>query len=315
MYFMYKNLKLYLVIPVYNEEKLIIPTLKGVPKTIDKIMVVNDASTDKTARLVLGYSKKDRRVKLVNHEKNAGVGQSIVTGYKKCAEEKADVVVVVGGDNQMDLADLPNFLEPFVKDEADYVKGNRFLWRSLKDMPKHRFFGNSLLSLMTKIASGYWKIFDTQDGYTAISRRVIETVDWNRAWKGYGYVSDWLIKFNAYGFRVKDVPRRPIYLKGEKQSQIRIGRYAVKIMPLLLRGFFWRLKEKYIVRDFHPLVFFYIFGLMLLPLGLISGLWLLYHRIFIGNISSTTAILSALFIISGLQLVLFAMLFDMEASD
>ena len=315
MYFMYKKLKVYLVVPAYNEERLIAPTLKGVPKTVDRVLVINDASTDKTAKVVLDYSKKDRRVRLITHEKNSGVGQAIITGYKAAAKEKADVVVVVGGDNQMDFADLPNFLEPFVKGEADYVKGNRFLWRSLDDMPKHRFFGNSMLSLMTKIASGYWKIFDTQDGYTAISRKVIETVDWSSAWKGYGYVSEWLIRFNTYGFRVKDVPRRPVYLKGERQSQIRIGRYMVKVAPLLLRGFFWRLKEKYIVRDFHPLVFFYMSGLLLLPVGLLLGAWLLYHRIFIGAISTTTAILSTLFIISGLQLILFAMLFDIEASD
>ena len=312
---MYKRLKVYLVIPAYNEERLIIPTLKSVPKTIDKVIVVNDASKDRTAKLVLGYARKNRKVRLISHEKNRGVGQAIITGYKKSAEEKADVVVVAGGDNQMDFADLPNFLEPFARGEADYVKGNRFLWRSMKDMPKHRFFGNSTLSLMTKIASGYWKVFDTQDGYTAISRRVIETIDWDKAWKGYGYVSDWLIRFNIYGFRVMDVPRRPVYLKNERQSQIKIGRYISKILPMLLKGFFSRLKQKYIIRDFHPLVFFYIFGMILLPVGLALGLWLIYHRIFLGDISATTALLSALFVISGLQLLLFGMLFDMEESN
>ena len=181
-------------------------------------------------------------------------------------------------------------------------------------MPRQRLIGNSTLSFLTKIASGYWKIFDTQDGYTAIRKRVIDTIDWDKAWKGYGYVSDWLIRMNAYGFRVKDVPRRPIYLPGERQSQIGIGRYIARVLPMLVRGFFWRLKEKYIVRDFHPLVFFYILGLILTPAGFLTGLWLLWYSLFVGGVSGSTAVLVAMMLILGLQSTFFAMLFDMEAS-
>lgn len=311
---MYKGKKVFLVVPAYNEQKLIGPTMDGVPKTIDRVYVVNDCSTDRTPDIVKKHSKKDRRIRLINHEKNMGVGQGIITGYLQSYKDGADIVVVVGGDNQMDLADLDNFLEPIVKDEADYVKGNRFLWRSMKDMPKHRFFGNSMLSLLTKVASGYWKIFDTQDGYTAISRNAIKAVDWDMAWKGYGYVSEWLVRFNVCGLRVKDVPRRPIYLPGERQSQIRIGRYIRKVGPMMIKRFFWRLKEKYIIRNFHPLVFFYIFGIILLPIGLLSGIWLVWYRLMMGPVTGATALLVALLIISGLQLLLFAMFFDMEAS-
>ncbi len=312
---MYKKLRVSMVIPAYNEEKLIKPTLDGVPKYVDRVYVIDDKSTDKTASIVQRCSKRDKRVKLIRHGRNMGVGQAIITGYRQSAKDKYDVAVVVGGDNQMDLADMPNFLEPLAKGEADYVKGNRWMWRSLDIMPKHRFLGNSTLSFLTKIASGYWKIFDTQDGYTAASRRLIETMDWDNAWKGYGYVSDWLIRMNTYGFRVKDVPRRPIYLPGERQSQIGIGRYILKVLPMLARGFFRRLKEKYVVRDFHPLVFFYVLGLVLLPIGFLYGLWLLWHRLFIGLISESNAILVALLIITGFQSLFFAMLFDMQASD
>ena len=311
---MYKKMKVSLVVPAYNEEKLIKPTLDSVPSYVDRIYVIDDCSTDRTASIVSKAATKDKRIRLLKHEKNMGVGQSIITGYRQSAKDGYNVTAVVGGDNQMDLSDLPNFLEPLAKGEADYVKGNRFLWRSLKDMPKHRLFGNSSLSLLTKIASGYWKIFDTQDGYTATTKQVIETLDWDNAWKGYGYVSEWLIRLNVYGFRVKDVPRRPIYLPGEKQSQINIGRYMLRIIPMLTRRFFWRIKEKYIVRDFHPLAFFYVLGMLLLPIGFFYGLWLLWYRLFIGMISETNAILVALLIITGFQSVFFAMLFDMEAS-
>jgi len=311
---MYKRLKVSVVIPAYNEQKLIGDTLAGVPRCVDRVYVVDDCSTDRTSAVVAKIAMRDRRVRLIRHERNMGVGQAIITGYKQSARDRNDVAVVIGGDNQMDLGDLPAFLEPIRKGEADYVKGNRFLWRSLDVMPRHRLLGNSILSFMTKMASGYWKVFDTQDGYTATTRRVIETMDWDRAWKGYGYVSEWLVRLNVYGFKVKDVPRRPIYIPGQRQSQIKIGRYMLRVAPMLVRRFFWRLKEKYVIRDFHPLVLFYLLGLILLPVGFIFGLWLVWYRLFIGTFSEGNAVLAALLIITGFQSLFFAMLFDMESN-
>jgi len=311
---MYKKHKVALVIPAYNEEKLIGSTLKGVPKYVDRIYVIDDCSKDQTTDIVKDFAGKDKRVLLLRHKKNMGVGQAIITGYKQAAKDNYDIVVVIGGDNQMDLADLPNFLEPIVKDEADYVKGNRWMWHSLDVMPKHRFFGNSMLSFMTKIASGYWNIFDTQDGYTAATKKLIDTVDWDKAWKRYGYPGEWLVRFNVYGFRVKDVPRRPIYIEGERQSQIGIGKFIGKIMPMLVRRFFWRMTEKYIIRDFHPLFMFYMLGLTLLPIGFFYGAYLIWYRVMIGPFSESNAVLVALLIITGLQSLFFGMLFDMENS-
>ncbi|HLC56892.1 MAG TPA: glycosyltransferase family 2 protein [Candidatus Nanoarchaeia archaeon] len=314
---MYKKLKVALVIPAHNEERLIVPTLENVPKTIDKVYVMDDASTDKTAEIVKNW--KDKRVELVKfHDKKnpRGPGHGIIAGYQKASRYGYDAVVVIGGDNQMDLADLPNFLEPFVKDEADYVKGNRFLGvnaSAFNVMPGKRFFGNSMLSFMTKFASGYWGIFDTQDGYTAISKKAIDLIDWKEVWGGYGYVSDFLVVFNRYNLRVKDVPRRAIYLPGERQSQIKIGKYIRRMAPLLIKRFFWRLKNKYLFQEFHPLVFFYFFGILFIPIGIILGIRALYFAI-ISTAPTNETILSALFIITGLQFFLFAMLFDMQAN-
>lgn len=313
---MYKGLKIALVIPAYNEEKLIKPTLEGVPKTIDKIYAIDDGSTDNMVSVIKEQMKKDSRITLIRHKRNMGVGAAIINGYRQSSKDGYDIAVVIGGDNQMDLEDLPNFLEPLYKHEADYTKGNRFLLggTAYSKMPKHRFFGNSILSFATKMASGYWKIFDTQDGYTAITKEAIDRVNWDDAWKGYGYVSDFLVLFNVYGLSVKDVPRRAIYLKGERQSQINLLKYICRVGPRLVRRFFWRLKMKYFYQDFHPLIFFYMLGFLLLPIGILLGIWILYNS-FTGPVSGNQAILTALFIITGMQSLFFAMLFDMQQSQ
>lgn len=243
---MYKNISVSLVIPAYNEEKLIEDTLLGVPPFVDKIYVIDDGSTDNMAKIVSDFP--DERVNLIRHKKNEGVGAAIINGYKKSASDGYDATVVIGGDNQMDLSDLPNLLNPIVNGDADYVKGNRFLYSNLNSMPLKRLFGNVILSFMTRLASGYWSINDTQDGYTVITKKAIKSIDWDKAWKKYGYVSDFLVRFNVYNFRVKDVPRKPVYLKGERQSQIKIGKYMADIIPMLMKGFLWRLWKKYIKR-------------------------------------------------------------------
>ena len=243
---MYKALRISMVIPAYNEERLIVDTISAVPSYVDRIYVVDDSSTDSTAKIVQEFKLKDDRVELLQHKVNRGPGAAIITGYKKSASDGCDVAIVVGGDNQMGLKYLPDFLEPLLNGEADYVKGNRFLRGRPKNMPFVRVFGNRVLTLMTRIASGYWHIGDTQDGYTAISKKAIETVEWDRAWPKYGYVSDFLIRFNVYGLKVKDVHRKEVYLPGEQQSKIKIRRYIFTVGPMIIRGFLWRLKEKYI---------------------------------------------------------------------
>lgn len=314
---MYKDKKISLVIPAYNEEKLIKPTLENVPDVIDRIYVVDDCSTDNMVNVVMECKKNDQRIELLQHEKNMGPGQGIITGYRKSAEDGYDIAVVVGGDFQMPLDQVDNLLEPLIKGGADYTKGNRFMMggNAFDDMPKIRLFGNTMISMFTKIASGYYKIFDVVDGYTAITKRAIELINWDKAWKGYGYPMDFLIRLNIYGLKVKDVPRTAIYIPGERQSQIKGVRYALKVTPMLLKGFLNRLIVKYIFRDFNPIVFFYLFGITLLPVGLALGVFLVYSRL-IGNvIPPAMAILDALLIITGLQFLLFAMLFDMQESD
>ena len=314
---MYRGKKIALTIPARNEERLIGPTLESVPETIDRIYVIDDGSTDGTQAQIKKYSAADPRIELLVHAGNKGVGQAIISGYLRSSQDGYDITVVVGGDNQMPLEQVEDLLDPLVDEQVDYTKGNRFMMadEGLEDMPWTRMFGNALISIMTKMASGYYKIFDVVDGYTAISRRAIELVDWSKAWKGYGYPMDFLVRLNAYGLKVKDVPRRAIYLAGERQSQIKGLPYALRVAPMLVRGFFWRLFARYLVRDFHPLLLFYLFGLILFPLGVLYGGYLVYLQWSGEGVSGPRSVVCALMIIMGIQFQLFAMLYDMQESE
>jgi glycosyltransferase involved in cell wall biosynthesis len=316
---MYRDKTISLIIPTRNEAKLIMATLEDVPSIIDKIYVVDDGSTDNQNTVITLCAKKDSRITLLKHEKNVGPGGAIITGYLHSSKEGYDIAVVVGGDHQMPLDEVVRFLDPIIDGHADYTKGNRFLLGQLDDtlekMSKVRLVGNWIITGLTKVASGLYKIMDFVDGYTAISKRAIDAIKWERAWKGYGYPMDFLIRLNAYGFKVIDVPRTAIYLPGERQSQIKGLRYALRVTPMLIRGFFWRLKFKYLYRDFHPLVLFYFLGILLLFCGILVGLFLLYARIFeLEIITVSRTIIFLLLILLGVQLILFAMFFDMENS-
>ncbi len=317
---MYRNKKISLVIPCYREEKLIKPTLENVPELIDKIYVIDDASPDNQNEVILKCAEKDPRIELLKHKINQGPGGAVITGYSEASKDGYDIVVVVGGDNQMPLDEVKNFLNPIVDGKVHYTKGNRFLLTKIDDtvkkMPKLRLIGNWIITVLTKIGSGYYKAMDVVDGYTAISKQAIDTINWSKAWKKYGYPMDFLIRLNAYGFKIMDIPRTAIYLPGERQSQIKGFRYAMKVSPMLFKKFLWRLRFKYIYRDFHPLVFFYYLSFMLIPIGLLFGLYLIIDKLFLGSagVTAPRAIFVALLLISGMQLLLFAMLFDMEES-
>ena len=314
---MYRNKKISLVIPAYNEEKLIKPTLENVPLIIDKIYVVDDYSPDEQNSVIEQCAQKDNRIQLIKHKSNKGPGAAIITGYLKSSEENYDIAVVVGGDFQMPLDEVDKLLDPVIDGKADYSKGNRFLLSKLDEtlnrMPKTRLIGNWIITALTKVASGYYKIMDVVDGYTAISKDAIDAIDWSKAWGKYGYPMDFLIRLNAYGLKVIDVPRTAIYLEGERQSQIKGLSYALKVSPMIFKGFLWRLRFKYMYLDFHPLVLFYYFSFLLLPIGIMDGIYLILKEfVYNTGVSGPQAILCALLVLMGVQFLLFAMFFDME---
>jgi glycosyltransferase involved in cell wall biosynthesis len=300
------------VVPAHDEETLIGTTLGGIPSFVDSVLVVDDGSTDSTAERAQAFG--DPRVELIRHDGNRGVGAAIVTGYRHALEQGVDVVCVMAADNQMDPDDLGTLVQPVARGELDYAKANRlFTGQAWKLIPRTRYLGNAVLSMLTKIASGYWHVADSQSGYTAIGRTMLAQLDLDRVFTGYGFPNDLLVHLNVWNARVRDFPSRPVYGVGER-SEIRYRHVVPRISWLLLKGFFWRLREKYVIRDFHPLVFFYTFGFLAMLAGLVLGGIELGFRIAGNQVSVGTVVLIALLLISGSQLTLFAMWFDMESN-
>jgi glycosyltransferase involved in cell wall biosynthesis len=328
---MYKSKTIAVVIPAYNEEKLVGRTVSSIPDFIDFIIVVNDCSKDGTIRVVTdagarplasvekgekgkSVAETGKRLFLLNHEKNQGVGGAIVSGYLWCRNNDVDVAVVMAGDAQMDPADLESIIGPVAQGEYDYCKGNRlFTGEAWKKIPKIRYLGNSVLSFMTKIASGYWHVADSQSGYTAINAKMLKLIDWDRTYKRYGCPNDYLVRLNVCNARVKDVPVKPLYGIGEK-SGINIVTVIPKISLLLVKLFWWRMLNKYVIRDFHPLVLFYSISLLLTFFGTGFGLYLLWYRFAMGPVVATSVLFAVFLMIMGVQFGLFAMLFDMDNS-
>jgi glycosyltransferase involved in cell wall biosynthesis len=300
------------VVPAHDEERLVGETLRGMPEFVDRVYVVDDASRDATAERAREVA--DARVEVITHERNLGVGAAILSGYRRALEEGVEVTCVMAADNQMDPVELPDIAGPVARGEVEYAKANRLVsGEAWKVIPRTRYLGNAVLSLLTKIASGYWHVADSQAGYTAISRDALRRLDLDRVYRGYGFPNDLLVHLNVQNARVRDVPSRPIYDVGE-QSGIRLRRVVPRISWLLLKGFWWRMAQKYVIRDFHPLVFFYFFGVLMTALGLALGVLEVVLRILGNEITPATIVLVAVLLIAGLQLTLFAMWFDMEAN-
>jgi glycosyltransferase involved in cell wall biosynthesis len=309
-----KDCAIAVVVPAYNEELLIGRVIETMPEYVDRIAVVDDCSQDGTAEVVRSYkAQSDERLVLLEHETNQGVGGAIATGYKWCRDHEIDVAVVMAGDAQMDPDDLPALLEPVINGEVDYAKGNRlFTGDAWQQIPKVRYLGNSGMSLLTKIASGYWHVADSQCGYTAINLKALKTIDWDKMYKRYGQPNDLLVRLNIHNFRVRDVPVTPVYDIGE-DSGVRPIRMIPRLSWLLFKLFVYRMWQKYVIRDFHPLLFFYGMAFFLLAVSVPLGLRVFYKWLIMGgNIPPINALAWMSGTIAGLQSLFFAMWFDME---
>jgi glycosyltransferase involved in cell wall biosynthesis len=352
------------VVPAYNEEKQIRQVLETMPDFVDRIIVVNDCSTDNTAATVLDYISKKKsvqliaknntgntsdskynraehllkekqqtdmeyfipseianvnlesdRVILINNLKNGGVGASIARGYKWCLDNNIDCTAVMAGDGQMDPAELEKICLPVLNEEIDYVKGNRLIHGGARlIMPKTRYFGNSILSILTKIASGYWHVYDTQTGYTAISLSALGAIKLHDIYKNYGMPNDMLVKLNIAFCTLKEVKIKPVYNIGEN-SKMKVMKVIPRISWLLFKSFFKRLWVKYLFRDFHPLFLLYhlafLMGILTIPYAfkimsiVISG----------GSVSSATMLAFFFLFTSSFQSLLFAMWMDIQDNE
>jgi glycosyltransferase involved in cell wall biosynthesis len=352
------------VVPAYNEEDQISMVIETMPAFVDRIIIVNDCSRDKTADIVKSYwgtdlnsgkkilnitskqiegryhrservlqqqaiaelnlflpskieniNPENERVILINQLKNGGVGAAIARGYKWCKDHDIDCTAVMAGDGQMDPDELESICYPVVFDNLDYVKGNRLIHRSaLLVIPKIRYFGNSVLSILTKLASGYWHVSDTQTGYTAIGKKALNSIRIFDIYKRYGMPNDMLVKLNIAMCSLKEVGIKPVYDIGE-QSKMKIWKVIPRITWLLIKSFFKRLWLKYFFRDFHPLFILYhisfIVGIVSIPL-----LYKVIRLTFLEKeVNPVTLLALGFLLISGLQSLLFAMWMDIQDNE
>lgn len=309
---MFQEKMICVVVPAHNEETQIAKVVHTMPDYVDAIVVIDDASSDQTVAVVEAEMKQTQKLHLIKHPVNQGVGGAIASGYKWARDKGMDVTAVMAGDGQMDPDDLAKIIDPVVTESVHYSKGNRLFFGDAWNMiPHYRYLGNSFLSLITKIASGYWHLADSQSGYTAISLIALKRIDPDTIYKYYGMPNDLLIKLNQHDFNVCDVNIKPVYNVGEK-SGIRLTKVIPKISWLLFKGFWKRLFFKYVIRDFHPLVFFYSLSFFLLLLSIPLTIRLIYIWYAKGNIPDMNALALFFALISGLQGAFFGMWFDME---
>ena len=307
---MYKGKSICVVIPAYNEENFIQWVINDVPSFVDQVIVIDDASQDNTYMRAKAVS--DPRLILLKNAKNQGVGGSTITGYKKALELGSDIIVKVDGDAQMPLDRVTGLLDAVIEEEYAYAKGNRFIEQgSLRQMPKLRLIGNISLTFLTKVASGYWHIFDPQNGYTAIDARCLQTMNLDCVHKRYFFENDMLVQLNIHNFRVKDVPMPAIY-RHEKSGMSTIFTFFT-FPPLFLRRFFRRIYQKYVLRDFSPIALFLGLGSLLLTWGVGFGIYLWIKSILTHVQTSTgTVMLAVLPLILGFQLLLEALVLDIN---
>jgi glycosyltransferase involved in cell wall biosynthesis len=309
---MYRGLSVAVAIPAFRAEATIGRVIGALPALVDRVVVVDDASPDGTAAALAAVS--DARLDVVRHERNRGVGGAMKTAFGRCLELGVDVVVKMDSDGQMDPARLPALLDALVDTGCDYAKGNRFLdEHALRDMPRVRLLGNLALTFLTKMASGYWHVFDPQNGYVACRTSILKRLDLDAIAEDYFFENDMLVHLNILEGRVVDVPMPARY--GDERSSMRI-RTVLRRFPLrLLDRLRKRIWQRYVVRDFSPVALFLFLGAPLLLAGMAFGGWAWYESAKTGVVSSTGRVmLSVLPIVIGFQLILQAVLLDISSS-
>ena len=334
---MYRDHSVGVVVPAYNEEGFVGDVIDTLPTFVDRAYVIDDRSTDGTWQEILDHVEGDARppsavadggesihrppepdvtssslplVVPIRHEENRGVGAAIKTGYRRALDDGIDLVAVMAGDGQMDPDQLAVLLDPMIDRHVDYAKANRLRSADHWDgMSRFRLFGNAILTLLTKISSGYWELLDPQNGYTVISRSAIEAVDLERTYDDYGFTNDLLARLNRHDLRVAHVDIPAEY--GDETSHISYPSYTVNVSKLLLSNFLWRLKHKYVLGSFHPFVMTYLLGTVVSTVGLLAVFGSVVGLL-VGATGGLPLLLSAVLFAVGGGLVLSAM--ETEAS-
>ena len=309
---MYRNAVVHVVIPAYNEAPFIGGVLGGIPAFVDRVIVVDDASADGTGDVA--RTNGDARVTVLRTPTNLGVGGATQLGYRHALDAGADVIVKVDGDGQMDPDHVARLVDALLDRNADYAKGNRFLEGDpVRDMPPGRLVGNLVLTFLTKLASGYWHVFDPQNGFTAVRASALRALPLERVSRGFFFENDMLVRLNIQDRRVVDVAIPARY--GDEISDVRLLPVLVTFPVLLVRRFFGRVLEKYVLRDFSPIALFLFVGLASFAWGVGWGLYL-WARSWVTQVGTPTGslMLSLVPIVLGFQLLLQAIVLDIQAT-
>ena len=306
-----ETLKVAVVVPCYRVAGQVLDVLNAMPESVDRVYCVDDACPDKSGDHIEKNSK-DPRVSVLRHDANQGVGGAVITGYRAALEAQMDIVVKIDGDGQMDPAILPRFLAVLEAGEADYCKGNRFYRiATLQDMPRGRLVGNAILSLLSKLSSGYWQLFDPTNGYTAIHAAALKLLPLELLDRGYFFESDILFRLNTIRAVVRDVPMTAVYK--DEISNLKVRRVVLPFLGKHLRNFAKRVVYSYYLRDFNLASLEWPLGVALLGFGSLFGLYKWISIAAAGEIATAgTVMLAALPILVGTQMLLSAFNFDIQ---
>ena len=304
-------IKIVAVVPCYRERAHILAVLARFDDTVSHILVIDDFCPEGTGAFVK-ENCRDSRVEVITHERNRGVGGATLTGYARAVEIGADIIVKVDGDGQMDPRFIPTLVRPIVESRADYAKGNRFyLLEGVAEMPILRLIGNLALSFTSKLSSGYWKIFDPTNGFTAIHARVAALVLKQRIESGYFFESDMLFNLNLLRAVVADVPMRASY--GAEQSKLSIPKIVAPFIWKHMRNLGRRIVYTYFIRDFNVASIELVVGFVSFVFGTLYGAMHWYQGVITGVPAVTgIVVLSAVTFLLGFFLLLGFLNFDIQ---
>lgn len=295
--------KVAVVIPSYKVKAHILNVIRSIGPEINSIYVVDDKCPQESGNYVL-MNNKDERVKVIFNDVNKGVGGAVMNGYKAAIADGADIIVKIDGDGQMDPSLIAAFISPIINGEADYTKGNRFFnLESLASMPKIRLFGNAILSLMTKLSSGYWNLFDPTNGYTAIHANVAKYLPFDKISNRYFFETDVLFRLNTLKAVVVDIPMEAKY--EDEESNLKISKIMGDFLFKHIRNTIKRIFYNYYLRDMSLASFELPIGILMMLFGSFYGGYHWYYSISYKIATPTgTVVLSALSLIIGIQLIL-----------
>ncbi|HUD07737.1 MAG TPA: glycosyltransferase family 2 protein [Candidatus Saccharimonadales bacterium] len=309
---MYRNLRVAAILPCYNEEKLISKTVTTMPDFVDEIIAIDDCSKDTTWQVITDLAKKNKRVQPIHLDVNEGIGGAYLHGFKKALDDSIDLVVTMAGDAQCNQDYISNMIDTLIDNNLDYVKANRFVHLgALKQMPKYRRIGNIIVTILTKFSTGYYSIFDSQNGYGVLRSKTLEKMSFETIGRRYDYENTLLITLSIMGAKVKDEPVPAIY--GDEVSTIPVFKTTLRALVVVWKGFWKRIYYKYVIYGFHPIALFLFSGIILSLLGISYGIFILLEKI-IRNLSPSTGtvMLCVLPLILGFQLLLTALTMDVN---